>query len=398
MANFLRELLLYCRSKCQQTKKPRNGLEQPNDPQTLEDYRLADDYHHIHHLAESTEGTLGILRCDRTGKLVVAKHTKAREVLSGGLRGTVYAYPNEAKILLKTLKGARDCLNVVQLFGAERSCLEPGRHFLFIEFCSGGDLLDQIGHFTLMSPEGYGASPKHLLLRKERRPGPADTAEGAPPSPVFAGGRCLVPEMFILHVFSGLVQALAFIHEHSAEHEAVIHGDIKPDNVFLRWGARNECGMPDIVLADFGAAQLAEKTAGITGTPGYDSPEVANVAKLEDTMAPQDFAWYRKHEGRIMSTKSDVYQLGHLMYFMTSLRRWTTGTDPATLTLPEEYTTEHCRHLATTIAWCLAVRPTDRPSADRDLLPVVGTFEERRDGVFGRRGSLPSACWRKSMI
>ncbi|KAK5121885.1 hypothetical protein LTR85_004456 [Meristemomyces frigidus] len=364
--------------------KSSNERTLSTDPQTAEDYRFSDHYQHIHYLADSTEGELSIVRSDRTGKLLVAKHTKARQTIRLG-DGPIYTFPNEAEILLKALKGAHHP-NIIQLFGAERSCIEHGRHLLFLEYCSGGDLLDQVRHFTKMSKHAYGPS-QHLLTGKAL---PADTF--AQP-PKFAE-KCMVPEMFVLHVFIGLARALAFIHDGS-EHEAVIHGDIKPENVLLRRSPSNDCGMPDIVLADFGASQLASRTTGITGTHGYDSPEVLEVAQLEKT-APRAFVM-KKYQ-RIMSTKSDVYQLGHLMYLMTSMRRWATGADPETLTLPEEYTTTHCRHLATTIAWCLAVRPDRRPSANQDLLPVAKTFCEQREALFQERGLLPRSGWRETVV
>ncbi|KAK4548547.1 hypothetical protein LTR36_009457 [Oleoguttula mirabilis] len=385
MFDFLPKLKTLLRfSQTNSSNKPDNDRIQTNMPQSAAEHRSQDRYQHIHHLANSTEGELGIVRSDRTGKLLVAKHTKARQVIRLG-DGPIFTYPNEAKILLKTLGGA-DHPNIIHLFGAERSCIEPGRHFLLLEYCSGGDLLDQIGQFTKMGKAAYGAS-RHLLLRKVL---PADTLAHPPK---FAG-NCLVPEMFVLHVFVGLVWALAFLHD-ASEHEAVIHGDLKPDNVLLRWSSRNECGMPDIVLADFGASQLASKTIGVTGTPGYDSPEVVGIAQLKTT-APQAFEWKRKQ--RVMSTKSDIYQLGHLMYLLTTMQLWTTGADPEALTLPQEYTTQHCRHLATTVAWCFAVRPTKRPSATEDLLTVIDTFREQRDGLFRERGPLPQACWRKAVV
>jgi len=347
-------------------------------PQTAAEYRPQDYYHYIRQLADSSEGEIGLVRSGRTGKLLIAKHTKARQRVRPGCC-PVYRYPEEAKTLLKLLRGTHHP-NVIRLFGVEASW-EPGRHMLLLECCTGGDLLDQLRHFSKMSKHAYGSS-QHLLVRNK-------LAIDVLAHPPIAGADCLVPEVFVLHVFVGLVRALAFIHD-SEEHEAIIHGDIKPDNILLRWSPQNECGLPDIVLADFGASQLASESWGISGTVGYDSPEVLEVSSLKRA-SPREFE--RRRNSRVMSTKSDIYQLGHVIYLMAALDRWETGADPDALILSEEYTTTYSRHLATLIAWCLAVKLAERPSAKAGLLPVIQGFQEQRDRLFRERGPLPKTCW-----
>lgn len=385
MSNILTKITHHLHWFCS-TEERTNSTEtvkQSAAAQSADEYRSKDNYKQVRELADSSEGEIGVVRSHRTGKLLIAKHTKARQTVRFG-NGPLYLFPDEAKILLQTLKGAQHP-NVIQMFGVEKSW-EPGRHLLLLEYCSGGDLLDQLRHFGALSKHAYGSS-QHKLVRKSL---PTDTLA----HPLLATGSCHVPAMFLLHLFVGLAQALAFIHD-TTEHEAVIHGDIKPDNVLLRWSPPNKCGLPDVVLADFGASQLESKSYGVTGTPGYDSPEVFEVTKLRHT-EPRVFQ--QKKTQRIMTTKSDIYQLGHVMYLFAAMRRWKTGADPETLALPAEYTTTHCRNLAVTIAWCLAVTPSKRPSAGTRLLPLVQTFREQRDLLFSERGALPRACWKQPQV
>lgn len=72
-------------------------------------------------------------------------------------------------------------------------------------------------------------------------------------------------------VLAQLADALAFLHE-----AAIVHGDLKPDNVLFRDGAAHEP-----VLSDFGLAQAGAATqARIGGTAGYIAPEVSELGQL----------------------------------------------------------------------------------------------------------------------
>ena len=83
----------------------------------------------------------------------------------------------------------------------------------------------------------------------------------------------------------------------AAHSQGVLHRDLKPANIMID-------GRGQLVITDFGLAGLAEDIRGAdihSGTPAYMSPE--------------------QLEGREVSTKSDIYALGLVMYEMFTGRR-----------------------------------------------------------------------------
>jgi serine/threonine protein kinase len=137
---------------------------------------------------------------------------------------------------------------------------------------------------------------------------------------------------------------------------------LKPENVFLRWptGQSATWGLPEVVLADFGCSQLASVTNGTSGTKGWESPEVHRIWRLRKDN-PEEYM-RKRHEKNIMSTASDIYQLGLVMYTCLSYKFWPMFGDPRSLRLPKGYTSGRLNLLVEVVAWCLSIEPADRPT------------------------------------
>ena len=328
-------------------------------------YKPNDTYKRIKTLETGDEGSCTVVKSATTGKLLVVKsiEIKKNRSVNGEKVGRRKPLPNEARMLERL----RPHPNIIHFFGKEQSCAFRGWHLLFMEYCTGGDLLEQLRKFQDM--------------------------------------KIPTPEIFTLLVFIGLAQALACIH-HGLRHEksttyhkdaghiSMIHGDIKPDNVFLRWRNSNTTGLPDVVLADFGMAQLACESWGITGTPTYEAPEVKAITDLRES-DPKEYT-RRKNAPGIMSTKSDVYGLGLVLYLMVKDgKQFESGADPMIVELPERY--QDVTGLLAALCWCLQPDPELRPECtaalDNGLLHAVDTFEKKRDAMCKTTGVLERSIW-----
>jgi serine/threonine-protein kinase len=103
-----------------------------------------------------------------------------------------------------------------------------------------------------------------------------------------------LPPARAIHIVGQAARAIAEAHEHG-----IVHRDVKPENLFLT----SLGGEHDFVkVIDFGIAKVTHSDASMTGTgwvlgtPAYISPEVAMGASAD--------------------TRSDVYALGAVLYFL----------------------------------------------------------------------------------
>jgi len=98
------------------------------------------------------------------------------------------------------------------------------------------------------------------------------------------------------HVLQGVASALAYAHA-----QGLVHRDVKPGNILLARDGR-------VLITDFGIAQAANRSGGMTptmGTPAYMSPE--------------------QILGQSTDHRSDIYSLGVTLYEMVTYQRPFTG-------------------------------------------------------------------------
>ena len=200
---------------------------------------------------------------------------KILETLGEGGMGIVYlaeqSKPIHRRVALKIIKLGMDTKQVIARFETEREALalmnhpnvakvfdasatETGRPYFAMEYVAGIPITEYCD--------------KHRLNTEER-----------------------------LHLFMDVCHAVQHAHQ-----KGIIHRDIKPSNVLV--AVQDEKPMPKVI--DFGVAKatqhrLTERTlfteqGQLIGTPGYMSPEQAEMTALD------------------IDTRTDIYSLGVLLY------------------------------------------------------------------------------------
>ena len=115
-----------------------------------------------------------------------------------------------------------------------------------------------------------------------------------------------VPESFIWHCFLQLSEGLAYIHHGldrrqlcgpppASEWQPIIHGDIKPENIFLGPPTEDSHGYPSLVLGDFGLATIYEWP--VSGTWKWQPPELPMTSMKADVWALGAVIHALAHEG-----------------------------------------------------------------------------------------------------
>ncbi|KAK2598399.1 hypothetical protein N8I77_011819 [Diaporthe amygdali] len=166
-------------------------------------------------------------------------------------------------------------------FGPSVACA-----FILQQYCNGGDLLHKVvGKF----PE---ETTKEQLKAQMRRRSKGHTDR---PTDLWAARSQLLPEE-IYSFFRDITAGLAYLHAAN-----YIHRDLKPSNCLLH----DERGRITCLISDFGEVQpenVVRKSTGSTGTISYCAPE---VLKKDGTGRYGNF-----------TTKSDIFSLGMILYFM----------------------------------------------------------------------------------
>ena len=153
--------------------------------------------------------------------------------------------PIEACILQHILPSPHE--NIIEMFRCDFFANVPLVKY-YIAYCSGGDL--------------------HELVRQ------------------YDCHHALLPERFIIKVFSQLLGALEHLHRGFDRHcepsrLGIVHRDVKPENCFLRLTHKKD-EYPDIVLGDFGNATFDFATYDPAGTASSWPPELPRKSPKGD--------------------------------------------------------------------------------------------------------------------
>ncbi|KAK8133056.1 hypothetical protein PG999_001229 [Apiospora kogelbergensis] len=164
-------------------------------------------------------------------------------------------------------------------FGPSVACA-----FILQQYCNGGDLLRYI----------VGEQPKETTKEQLKAQMRRRMSHSENPILVNQQRRLTFEEIYSL--FRDIVSGLAYLHAAN-----YIHRDLKPSNCLLH----HENGKLTCLISDFGEVQpenAKRKSTGTTGTISYCAPEVL----IQD--AAGQFGNF--------TTKSDVFSLGMILYFL----------------------------------------------------------------------------------
>ncbi|KXH41288.1 hypothetical protein CSAL01_07012 [Colletotrichum salicis] len=167
-------------------------------------------------------------------------------------------------------------------FGPSVACA-----FILQQYCNGGDLLNYI-----IGDQPKETTKEQLKAQMRRK----SKGQLELPRDQFASQRLLSFEE-IYSLFKDITSGLAYLHAAN-----YIHRDLKPSNCLLhREGSGVIC-----LISDFGEVQsenMVRKSTGSTGTISYCAPEVLR----------RDLTTGRYGN---FTTKSDIFSLGMILYFM----------------------------------------------------------------------------------
>jgi serine/threonine protein kinase len=247
--------------------------------------------------------------------------------------------------------------------------------FILQQYCNSGDLL----HYIV----GSGSATTNINERLKEQMRRKSKGQSERPSDLSPSQRKLSFEE-IYSFFKDITSGLAHLHASN-----YIHRDLKPSNCLLhRDGNEFRC-----LISDFGEVQpenVVRKSTGATGTISYCAPE---VLKKDRSGNYGNF-----------TTKSDIFSLGMILYFMCFGRLPYESTE----NIQEEFEDadllraeisswsgfqderrarpELPNQLYTFLKRLLSIDPTDRPSA-HEIIQAIQTEKGLDTPSRNRNGS-----------
>lgn len=173
----------------------------------------------------------------------------------------------------------------INTFGPSVPCA-----FILQQYCNGGDL-----HGYILGGMSKTMSTEQLKERLRRR------SKGQMEDPQNLNGPRRMHFEEIISFFKDITSGLNHLHANG-----YIHRDLKPSNCLLH----NTGQKVRVLVSDFGevqAANVTRKSTGATGTISYCAPEVLRHVMPHGPLGN-------------FTTKSDIFSLGMIVYFMCFAR------------------------------------------------------------------------------
>jgi len=171
------------------------------------------------------------------------------------------------------------------------------------------------------------------------------------PSSAMIEGTGIFEERDILRIFCDVCEALAKLHHNKP---AIIHRDLKVENILI-----SEEG--HYVLCDFGSTTI--KNVNPLNTTASSITEVEEEIKKYTTLAYRSPEMVDLYSGKSITTKSDIWALGCLLYklsfFSTPFGESILAIQNGSFTIPDD--SRYSRGLHALIRYMLEVDPDTRP-------------------------------------
>ena len=271
-------------------------------------------------------------------------------LLDEGGMGRVFVAENlltRQRVAVKTLRSREP--SMIAHFRREIGVLSTLRHPAVVPFRAHG-VVDGEPWYAMDLLEGV------KLKDALREAAPASLPRGnADPAGPDSGVRVRLSTEQLLVICVKLFEALECVHDHG-----IVHGDIKPDNVFLRDGE-------EPVLVDFGVAMA------------FDRPR-ERLELLPQSIGSVAYIAPERLRGGLPDARADLYAMGCLLYQCLTghhpfLRSTLDATKLAHLRAsvlpPSRLNPTISRSLEALVLRLLAKSPADRPGYARDALEVL---------------------------